>query len=172
MLLPVGVSRYCRRVPERHPREQGLKHRAEGADPDPDHGSRATSTRTRIETCLPRYGADHGPTSSRATSTRTRIETPRQCSEHTPIWTKCSRATSTRTRIETRKLAQHPEYLPMVPERHPREQGLKHSNTDTLIETLQGSRATSTRTRIETQRSHIGGNRTWWFQSDIHENKD
>ena len=117
-------------VQERHPREQGLKQEIDATTRDEIARSRATSTRTRIETLL-RNMRTIRTQCSRATSTRTRIET---IAAHEPPSTPdgCSRATSTRTRIET------PEGAAVA------------------VDVNHGSRATSTITRIETKfRGHI-----------------
>ena len=109
-------------VQERHPREQGLKPQVGPLLSPLTFSSRATSTRTRIET-RGSYCVQNPGCRSRATSTRTRIETVSL--RRVPGAVVCSRATSTRTRIETNKYG-----IPIVPnddvqERHPREQGLK-----------------------------------------------
>ena len=111
---------------------------------------------------------------SRATSTKTRIETGKSWAELTIP--EGSRATSTKTRIETRRVHRGCGVYPIVQEQHPLKQGLKHlvvvqgcghgspcsraTSTKTRIETcdvdgyngeiMTGSRATSTKTRIET----------------------
>ena len=90
---------------------------------------------------------------SRATSTRTRIETE-WASAYVWAHMNRSRATSTRTRIETIHQRAEGAVAEIVQERHPREQGLKQLVHPSLGGNKTGSRATSTRTRIET---HGGG---------------
>ena len=84
---------------EQVPRKQGLKHpqlfeRLLAYDP-----SRASSTKTRIETLFRRHSGSKSQYASRASSTKTRIETSNLHASHPAAPT--SRASSTKTRIET-----------------------------------------------------------------------
>ncbi len=111
-LKPIGDKPVAPKygVQERHPREQGLKLTVPSSRPDRCPGSRATSTRTRIETTM--------------TVERAYEPIPR------------SRATSTRTRIETNHVEPDTKDYFMVQERHPREQGLKPVISPVVIYTV------------------------------------
>ena len=84
---------------EQVPRKQGLKPRGvQGIGLKPE-ASRASSTKTRIETALYTHPPSQNDFASRASSTKTRIETwllHTTSRQHGP-----SRASSTKTRIET-----------------------------------------------------------------------
>ncbi len=135
-------------------------------------GSRATSTKTRIETfhnirissdCLPvqeqhplKQGLKLSICFLSYPSSNVQEQHPlKQGLKHSCCWysrniSSGSRATSTKTRIETYQNLCMKNLKQTVQEQHPLKQGLKQKMREMLDKLVTGSRATSTKTRIET----------------------
>ena len=143
------LQRMSQKVQERVPRKQGLK-------PEDAYGfvymsscSRASSTKTRIETTWSHTLREFcRRQSSRASSTKTRIET-------TGFDADLLDGNHVQERVP-RKQGLKRSSIPMaesphaVQERVPRKQGLKHFTSNMHLICIHSSRASSTKTRIET----------------------
>jgi len=163
---------------EQVPRKQGLKHNPITITTTSKLWSRASSTKTRIETITPYifFSRIHR---SRASSTKTRIETEYR---FIPIFMlKRSRASSTKTRIETLDEVHSHIFHPVIEskfhenkdwnnvvrntsicaihdrEQVPRKQGLKRRDFLNFRNLMGWSRASSTKTRIETKLTFSDG---------------
>ena len=131
--------------------------------------SRASSTKTRIETFRSESNTSLRSRPSRASSTKTRIETKGPTAPEYRGQT--SRASSTKTRIETIKYnsrrcsCKHQEQVP-------RKQGLKLFAPQRIDLGHLASRASSTKTRIETVGFRALLHADLPIKSKFHENKD
>ena len=168
--LSKGIIQFC--VQERHPPKQGLKLFSFSYSHVTFMSSRATSTKTRIET---RSVSASNRVQKRFKSDIHQNKDWNPLSNHLRWKSRGSRATSTKTRIETQKSRlniqssqsvqeRHPPKQGLKPmselwhtmsspvqERHPPKQGLKHIFYHRISDSISSSRATSTKTRIETR---------------------
>ena len=154
---------------EQVPRKQGLKLLTPGKGRETSHSSRASSTKTRIETTVPNLPLFASST-SRASSTKTRIET--QAS-----W-RCDIHRILHQEQVPRKQGLKLHLCPWIEAQHrhqeqvPRKQGLKLFPGVPHRQSVSSSRASSTKTRIETSCLHRSSPPCLPIKSKFHENKD
>ena len=137
-----------------HPAEQGLKHGGLVQEDIIMYTSKASSSRTRIETSA-QYRHCHNDDSSKASSSRTRIETV-----NGGQWAKERKRLLKHHPAEQGLKHNEPIVITLsgcLLKHHPAEQGLKPNLIKIYYNGMSSSKASSSRTRIETKPIAISG---------------